>query len=147
MLEKGIRGFSFFELSKVGIPIAIIGVLAISIIGHRLLPERKEPITELGEQTREFVVALKVEKKYPHIGQSVKNAGLRHLRGLFLFQIEREGKLKSPITPEEIIQLNDRLFFTGPLWRFSELPVCLLSGMRVLMLVTMIQIIWAPLKA
>jgi len=113
MLEHGMQGFSFFEISKVGLPVAIIGLLYIFFIGHRLLPHRKEPSVELGEHTREFVIELKVTESYQNIGKSIEEAGLRHLQGLFLFQIERNSKIIAPAGPDEKIQLNDRLFFTG----------------------------------
>jgi di/tricarboxylate transporter len=77
------------------------------------LPERKEPIIELGEHTREFVSELKVTDKYQNVGKTIEEAGLRHLKGLFLFQIEREGKIMAPARPNETLQLGDRLFFTG----------------------------------
>jgi len=113
LIENGQDGFSFFELSRIGVPAAIIGLLFIILIGERLLPHRKEPIVELGEQTREFVIELKVTDRYQNIGKTVEDAGLRHLQGLFLFQIERKGKIIAPAGPDEKIQLGDRLFFTG----------------------------------
>ncbi|NQT26441.1 anion permease [candidate division KSB1 bacterium] len=113
MLENGMEGLSFFEISKTSVPVAVIGIIIIALFGHRLLPERKEPIVELGEETREFVIAMKVESNYPNIGKSVEEAGLRHLKGLFLFQIERNNKILVPITHDDIIYENDRLFFTG----------------------------------
>ena len=39
--------------------------------------------------------------------------GLRHLTGLFLFQIERDGKIIAPARPDDRIYVGDRLFFTG----------------------------------
>ena len=113
MIEKGMGGMAFFELSKVGVPVAIIGILTISLFGYKILPERKEPLVKLGENTREFVIAMKVGSKYPYIGYSIEEAGLRHLKGLFLFQIVRGGQIISPIGPDEKIDLNDLLFFTG----------------------------------
>lgn len=113
MIEHGMKGFSFFEISKVGVPAAIVGLLYIFFIGHRLLPHRKEPSVELGEHTREFVIELKVTETYQNIGKTIEEAGLRHLQGLFLFQIERGGGIIAPADPEEVIRLNDRLFFTG----------------------------------
>jgi di/tricarboxylate transporter len=38
---------------------------------------------------------------------------LRHLKCLFLFQIEREKLIIAPAKPTERLLLNDRLFFTG----------------------------------
>jgi len=113
MIESGMGGMSFFEISKIGVPVAIIGILLIAAIGHRILPDRKEPLIEFGENTREFVVELKVESNYQHLRKTVEDAGLRHLKGLFLFQIERKKQIIAPISPDEKILLDDRLFFTG----------------------------------
>ena len=113
LLSNGFPGFSFFGLGYVGLPLMIVGVLLCALILYRFLPDRKEAIITLGESTREFVVAMKVSTDYPHINQSVEDAGLRHLNGLFLFQIERDGSVLAPVTPDEKIQLRDRLFFTG----------------------------------
>jgi len=55
---------------------------------------------------------------------------LRHLRGLFLFQIERDQKILAPVGPDEDIQLGDRLFFTGLPGTIIELQKT--SGLTVL---------------
>ncbi len=91
MIDYGMEGLGFFEISKIGIPVTILGILFMSFLGHRLLPNRKEPLIELGEHTREFVIELKVTQEYENIGKTIENAGLRRLKGLFLFQIERNG--------------------------------------------------------
>ena len=113
MLEKGLPGMSFFEISKVGLPAAIVGLSVIIFAGHKLLPDRKDPIIRMGEHIREFVVVMQVTSGYKYIGESIEKAGLRHLKGLFLFQVERNGELKTPVGPSEKIQLFDYLFFTG----------------------------------
>lgn len=113
MIDYGMEGLGFFEISKIGIPVAILGILFTSFLGHRLLPNRKEPLIELGEHTREFVIELKVTPEYENIGKTIENAGLRRLKGLFLFQIERNGRKIAPAKPDEKILLDDRLFFTG----------------------------------
>jgi di/tricarboxylate transporter len=113
LLQNGYAGFSFFEITWIGLPSAVIGLLFIIFFGHRLLPERKDPIVELGERTREFVIELRVTPRYENIGKTIEEAGLRHLKGLFLFQIERNGKVIAPAKPTETLKLHDRLFFTG----------------------------------
>lgn len=113
MIENGMEGMSIFEISKIGVPAAIVGLLYLIFIGHHLLPDRKEPIVELGENTREFVIELKVTDKYENTGKTIEQAGLRHLQGLFLFQIERNGNIITPAKPDEEIRVGDRLFFTG----------------------------------
>jgi di/tricarboxylate transporter len=113
MLDEGMQGFSFFELGKVGLPIAIFGILYFSTFGHALLPERKDSMTNFEETSREFVVEMAVNENYPFIGKSVEEANLRHLQGLFLFQVIRDNQTIAPVTPTERIYLGDRLFFTG----------------------------------
>jgi di/tricarboxylate transporter len=113
MIETGIGGMSFFEISKIGIPLMFVGVFAISFTSHRFLPERKKPIIELGDQTREYVIELKVQPDYRYLGYSIEEAGLRHLKGLFLFQIERNQKILAPVGHNEELHVGDRLFFTG----------------------------------
>ncbi|HEX9613854.1 MAG TPA: SLC13 family permease [Bacteroidota bacterium] len=113
LLDHGHPGFSFFELGRVGIPLSIVGIGLIVLVLHRWLPDRKDAIVQLGETTREFVIEVKVNRHYKGIGKTVEGAGLRHLQGLFLFQIERGGKVLAPIEPSEKILVHDRLFFTG----------------------------------
>ena len=113
MIESGMPGFSFFEISKVGVPVAIIGLLIVAFVGHYALPNRKSPTIQLDEHTREFVVEMKVEPDYRFIGRTIEEAELRHLKGLYLFQIERDQKVLPSVGPNERIQVGDRLFFTG----------------------------------
>ena len=113
LIKNGYPGLSFFEISKFGIPIAFIGLFYLVFFSNYLLPTRNIPFVELGQTTREFVCEFKITSAFPHIGKSIENAGLRHLKGLFLFQIERNGQIITPAGPEEKLLLNDRLFFTG----------------------------------
>lgn len=112
LIQNGYQGFSFFEISKIGVPAALLGLGYVVLVG-RWLPNRKEAIVELGEKTREFVIELKVTEDYGGLGKTVEQAGLRHLKGLFLFQIERGSRIITPAKPDEIVTIQDRLFFTG----------------------------------
>ena len=113
MIDFGMEGMGLFEISKLGIPIAILGLLYIIFIGHRTLPEHKETFTMIEEKTREFVLQLKITEDYPHIGKTIEEAGLRHLQGLFLFQIYRDNQIIAPAKPTQKLKLGDRLFLTG----------------------------------
>lgn len=113
LLENGLEGFGFFEIGIVGLPVAFVIIIYFAFLGHYILPERKDLITQFGESTREFVVEMKVDEDYPHLGSTIEQANLRHLRGLFLFQILRNGIEIAPVSPDEKILQNDTLFFTG----------------------------------
>jgi di/tricarboxylate transporter len=113
LIQNEFEGFAFFEISRIGVPAALLGLVYVGFICSRWLPNRKEAIVELGEKTREYVIELKVTGTYSGLGKTIEQAGLRHLKGLFLFQVERDGRIITPANPEEVIQIDDRLFFTG----------------------------------
>jgi di/tricarboxylate transporter len=104
---------SFFELGYAGLPVAIVGAAYMLTVGRWLLPDRKELIEQLGETRREYLVEMLVQPNSRLVGQSVTAAGLRQLPGLFLIEIDRDGQVIGPVSPDETVEANDRLVFTG----------------------------------
>jgi di/tricarboxylate transporter len=64
---------------------------------------------------------MRVESDCLLIGQSVEDAGLRHLPGLFLVEIAREDQVLTPVGPEEVIRADDELVFAGVVSTIVEL--------------------------
>ena len=112
LIQNGYAGFSFFEITPIGILIAIFGILYVVLLAPRLLPERIKFSSSINN-AREFVIELKITPDFTDIGKTVEEAGLRHLKGLFLFQIEREGEVITAVSSKEKLRVGDRLFFTG----------------------------------
>jgi len=110
---SGQAGFSFFEISVVGLPVALIGGFLLVVLTPVLLPLRKSAREDTEEGTRRFVVDMVVDRRGPMSGKSVEEAGLRHLRGMFLAALERDGDLVAPVTPETVLKEGDRLRFAG----------------------------------
>ena len=79
------------ELAPVSLPICGVGLLYLLFVAPRMLPNRKDPASEVGEHRREYTVAMIVEPECALIGQSIEEAGLRHLPGLFLFEIQQSA--------------------------------------------------------
>jgi K+/H+ antiporter YhaU regulatory subunit KhtT len=46
-------------------------------------------------------------------GRTVEEAGLRHLQGVFLVEIEREGEPIAPVSPQTTLRAGDELIFVG----------------------------------
>jgi di/tricarboxylate transporter len=113
MVKAGMAPMGFFELAPVGIPVCVAGLLYLIVLAPRLLPSRKDLAQRLGEQRREYTVAVKVEPRCPLIGQTIEQAGLRHLPGLFVVEIDRNQRGITPVAPDETIQEGDEIVFAG----------------------------------
>ncbi|MGE3806629.1 MAG: SLC13 family permease, partial [Gemmataceae bacterium] len=121
MIQNGLPGMSLFEIGAVGLPYAMIGFGYLLIFGRMLLPERKELFEQLGESRREYLAEMLVQPGCRLVGQSVSTAGLRQLPGLFLIEIDRDGRTLAPVGPDDVIETNDRLVFTGIVSSIIEL--------------------------
>ena len=121
MIENGLPGMGLFEIGAVGVPYAFVGVAYLLIFGQRLLPERKELMTQLNEERRDYLVEMLVLPTCRLCGLNVQAAGLRQLPGLFLIEIDRAGQITSPVRPDDLIQSDDRLVFTGIVSSILEL--------------------------
>ncbi len=102
----------FFDIAWVGAPCTIIGILFVVLFSRWLLPERVPPIS-CWENPREYTIEMIVAPGGPLIGKTVEDAGLRHIPAMFLAEIERDGHLLAAVTPQEPLEANDRLIFTG----------------------------------
>jgi di/tricarboxylate transporter len=102
-----------FEITKLGLPVAAIGVGALVILAPRLLGVRTPARGDLEENVREFVVDMKVVAGGPVDGVTVEAGGLRHLAGVFLVQVRRGEDLIGPVGPTLVLRGGDRLRFVG----------------------------------
>lgn len=120
MRQAGLPGFSLFELSYVGIPITVVGCLYLLTIGQKILPD-KAGATEQFHDVREYLLEMMVESDCELAGQTVADAGLRHLPGLFLIEIMRDQHVFSVVSPQTMIQVGDHLVFAGAVDSVVEL--------------------------
>jgi di/tricarboxylate transporter len=120
MRQSGFSGFSLFELAAVGIPITIAGCIYLLIAGPFLLSDRPGAIEKFSD-VREYLVEMLVKPNCDLAGQTVQDAGLRHLPGLFLIEIVRSGELFPVVSPQTTIQKGDRLVFAGAVDSVVEL--------------------------
>ncbi|WP_017300000.1 SLC13 family permease [Nodosilinea nodulosa] len=110
--ETDYPGLKLFDLVPVGVPCAIAGTLMLTLAQRWLLPQRKPAITDT-DDPREYTVEMVVEDHSPLAGKTVEQAGLRHLPGLYLTEIQRQGRLLTAIGPQETLQAQDQLVFVG----------------------------------
>ena len=104
--------FGLFDLAPLGIPVLIAGLAYMLIASRWLLPSTKSPLSE-SDNARQFMVAMRVEPGSAVVGRTVEQAGLRHLPGLFLVEIQRAGHVIPAVGPETRLEPDDQLLFAG----------------------------------
>jgi di/tricarboxylate transporter len=112
---------TFFEITAVGIPLALLGISYMLLWAPRRLPNRTELIEQFDQRRREYLVEMQVQPSCPLVGKSVQDAGLRNLPGLFLIEIDRVGDIITPVTPHDTIRAGDHLVFTGIVTTIADL--------------------------
>ena len=96
-----------------------IGVLSV-IAMRKLLPDRKAPESEF-ESTGEYTVELQVPSDNKHIGQTLGEAGLYHVKGGSLIEQYHFDNMPSPISEDEPIMGGDHLVYAGQIDELIDL--------------------------
>lgn len=123
---SGREPLGFFEIGLLGVPVAIVGMTYLLTVGRRLLPDRGGTLTP-EQDPRAYSVSMVVEKNSPLVGQTIEQAGLRALSGLFLAEIERgatedrPGNVLPAVSPDVILREGDCLTFVGVIESVVEL--------------------------
>jgi di/tricarboxylate transporter len=121
LLDNGFKGFTFFELAKVGIPVTILGLVYLILLSPYLLPDRKTNSMRVVESLREFTGEALITTDYPYLHKTIKEARLRSLKGLFLVSIVRDEETIAPVSNSTVLKAGDRLLFTGDITTIAEL--------------------------
>jgi len=103
---------NLFDPAFVGVPIAIAGFIYLITFGRKLLPDISSAYSSF-ENTREYTIEMILKSGSPIENTTVEEAGLRHLPGLFLVEIIRDGAIMAAAEPDEVLLGGDRLIFTG----------------------------------
>lgn len=106
------RGLGMFDITWVGVPCALAGIAFVVLSSRFLLPNRRPSIASVADP-REYTIEMLVEPGSPLVDKSIEQAGLRHLPGLFLAEIYRDGMTLPAVGPEEKLRGNDHLVFVG----------------------------------
>lgn len=113
MSDYGQSPLAYTDFIFLGIIVTVVTWVYIYFIGFRLLPDHIAGRESITKNLKEYIVETVVFIDSPLIGKSVRDAGLRNLRDLFLVEIIRDERVISPVSPEEILEEGDFLFFSG----------------------------------
>ena len=106
------NGLGMFEIAWVGVPIAVIGLVYIVTVSKWWLPDRR-PAIDTASDPRKYTVEMLVTEGSPLVGKSIEAAGLRHLPGMYLVEIDRAGRVLPAVASGDVLEAEDRLVFVG----------------------------------
>jgi di/tricarboxylate transporter len=121
MRSLELREIGFFEIGKLGLPVALLGLVAVVLLAPRMLPDRRSARTEMEEEGRRFSAEMIVEAGGPVDGKTVEEARLRGLSGLFLASVGRGDTTIAPVRPDTVLRGGNRLHFVGPVEKVVDL--------------------------
>ncbi len=121
MENAGLGALGFFEIGKIGLPIAVVGIAVMVALSAKVLPARRSVAQELADQARDFYVELQVQPGGPVDGKTVEQAGLRELQGVFLTSVDRGDTVIAPVRPETVLRGGNKLRFAGQAHKVLDL--------------------------
>ena len=114
MTQAGLQPIGMFELTPVGIPVLILGLLYMQFFGQRLIPDRPAPQT-LADTfgLRPYLAELRIAPGSALAGGTLEQSGLGRNFDLVVLAIIREGQRLREPSADTILQEGDTLLVEG----------------------------------
>jgi di/tricarboxylate transporter len=106
------RPMGFFTLASIGVPCALTGIAYMLAASRWLLPSREPALRQL-DDPRAYTAEMRVAPRGPIDGRTIEQAGLRHLAGMYLAEVERGGEVFPAVDPQLKLRGEDQLVFVG----------------------------------
>jgi di/tricarboxylate transporter len=113
MTQYGLTPIGMFELTAVGIPILIVGLLYMFFLGRHLIPIRDSEASDLQKDILSYCSEFKVTPDSPWAGKSLDEIGLGHEYDLYVLRILKESGLPVEPRASTILQPGDRVLIEG----------------------------------
>lgn len=114
MTQFGMAPMGMFELTLVGVPIAVVGVIYMLTIGRRMIPERA-PVSEADEvlRSRVYLTELVILPDSDWAGKTLAEARLGRDLDLKVLQVIRGKNVKRSPGASTRLEANDLLLVEG----------------------------------
>jgi len=114
LTSYGLAPMGIFELTPIGIPILIVGLLYMFFIGRKLIPERdlEENNRTLPRNTR-YYAEVEIPKKSPWVEKEIRQIDLRGEYDISIINIERPGEGEIKPSAKTTLHAGDQLVLDG----------------------------------
>jgi di/tricarboxylate transporter len=120
-VRQGLAPIAMFELSVLGIPMAMAGAIFLYFLSPRLLGSHKEPVGEVrNSEKNRYISDLLISEESPLIGKVATTAISEEFPGVELFQIFRDYKLLDPERDRVVFQAGDEILIKATAKRLTQ---------------------------
>ncbi len=112
---------NLFDFALIGGTMLVLGGGYLLVLANKLLPSKMDAYAVISKNIPEYLIEAIVTKQSTFINQSISKAGLRNLNDLYLVKIIREGKEYTSVSPNFILNANDRVVFAGETAKIANL--------------------------
>ena len=113
ILEAGYEGFTMFELGKVGVFIAVAGIIYLFLFSSKLLPDVRTDTVHTPEDAEEHGALHRIEivlgARFPGINKRLGDFDFRRHYGAEIIEIKRSGQSFSKNLSKTYLRENDTL--------------------------------------
>jgi len=131
MQQQGLAPIGMFELTIVGFPILIVGVLYVGTIGRRLTPDRLDSTNEPSDLDNAlYFTEILIPSNSDLVGKTIDETILINELGLGMLELHRD-KQRLPPLADTILQAEDTLIVEATradMLRLAEKPNIEISG-------------------
>lgn len=121
LIDFSLPGLNPYHLLFTGLAVTVTGIFFLASFGYKLLPKHSDTLQSFKEKQREYLLEAKLSYAAKIVNQTVIDAGLRNLKGVYLVEIIRKNKVISPVEPGELIEQDDVLIFAGDTQNIMDL--------------------------
>lgn len=113
-LKYGYGGLGMFELSPLGVPIALLGIVFLYFAAPRLMPGHASPTCDLEDrEDRKYLAELRITPDSPLIGKDPVDFFSEEHGSIRVFEIVRGTRILYPDQDRCLIEPNDLLLVKG----------------------------------
>ncbi len=115
MVRHGQAPMGMFELTPIGLPIAVVGILYVWLVGTRLIPERQPETKSEDVGQRTYQADVVVTDESPAVGCSIADTRVAKNSGLSIVRLLRNGQPLMPgaCVANALLEAGDELQIEG----------------------------------
>lgn len=107
LIEMGEEGFSFFSFTIPGLFVAAIGMIYVTFVLPRILPERQTTGTDIRRERRQFKAQLTVREGSHLEGMAPTGGFFPELKHITVLSLERNGVIQIPPYDDGALKAGD----------------------------------------